>query len=72
MLLKLLKTFIEVADNDTFRYLDLTNLLDCFREKYAQNKYLKNITSSLFLAIFKATENMVNNEAKKYLYKIFY
>lgn len=54
MLLKLLKTFIEVGDNDTFRYLETTDIYNCFRDKYAENQNLKNITNSLFLSIFKA------------------
>ncbi len=54
MLLKLLKTFIEVGDNDTFRYLSTGDFYDCVREKYAQNQHLKNVTNSLFMGIFKA------------------
>ncbi len=54
MILKLLKTFIEVGDNDTFKYLAITDLYDCVREKYTLNQHLTNVTNSLFLAIFKA------------------
>jgi hypothetical protein len=60
MLLKLLKTFIEVGDNDTFRYLATEDFYDCVREKYAANQHLRNVTNSLFLGIFKAIENMKN------------
>lgn len=31
MLLKLLKTFIEVGDGDTFRYLNTGDFYDCVR-----------------------------------------
>lgn len=72
MLLKLLKTFIEVGDNDTFIYLSTGDFYDCVREKYILNQHTKNITNSLFLAIFKSIETMKNKEGKKYLYKIFF
>lgn len=31
MLLKLLKTFIEVGDSDTFKYLSTSDFYDCLR-----------------------------------------
>ena len=72
MLLKLLRTFINVGDNDTFRYLSTSDFYDCVREKYILNQHTKNITNSLFLAIFKSIETMKNKEGRKYLYKIFF
>ncbi len=72
MLLKLLRTFIDVGDNDTFRYLSTGDFYDCVREKYAQNQNLKNVTNALFMGIFKSIESMQNNEGRKYLYRAFF
>lgn len=72
MLLKLLKTFIDVGDNDTFRFLNTADFYDCVREKYILNQHTKNITNSLFLAIFKSIETIKNKESIKYFYRIFF
>lgn len=72
MLLKLLKTFIEVGDNDTFRYLNTGDFYNSVREKYILNKHTKNVTNSLFLSIFKSVASMQNKEGRKYLYRIFF
>jgi hypothetical protein len=52
--LKLLKTFIEVDNDDMFKYLQLTHLYDKCRIKYSMNQFISNITNSVFLSIFKA------------------
>ena len=72
MALKLLKTFIEVGDNDTFRYLLTVDTFDCLKSRYAENQKLQNITNSLFLSIFKSASELRCKDGKRFLQKIFF